>query len=442
MSERHQEPHEEQIDDEPTRPALPGKRRRVIGGITAGAVLVGGGFYAGQQTGDWLNNISNATASQTPVAAKPPVFETPLPSETVSASPTVEIVIIEPEDDPLDQTPTPTVSPTTSPTIEVSQTTAPLPTENPAASGDSWLSGTATSEQGNTNPAEAFGSWRGSDVEIGQTWPNTPDLWGINPSIQNSWANFSGPMSLSITPGLDASGNRLDWTDPTTGETLTGWQGWEATANGEQDKWWHAIARNTKKLRDGKAATYISPFYEYNGDWMKYSVNGDVDAFKQAWERVAGIWREEMPEAKLVLPAACNRGVPDEMLPNPDTYDVFGCTIYNAWPWSANGDETMAKLEVARLQALKAGKPIAITEWANSANAHTDGGGGDAPGFIAAMHAWMKQHAGTGPGNLVFETFFNIDGYTLDHRLLDPNGHTSATQPKTAEAYRRFFRES
>ena len=302
-----------------------------------------------------------------------------------------------------------------------------------------WLSGTATPEVGNgADPAKYFGDWRGTPVEIGQTWPNTPDVWGINPQITNSWAGFEGPMSLSYTPGPD-------WVDPATGQTLTGWRDWATVARGGNDAWWTAGAKKVKALRAGKGTTYISPFYEFNGDWMDWSVTrteqGYAD-FKAGWKRVSDIWRREFPEAKIMLPAAMSRNVPAEMMPDPSTYDLGGGTIYNAWPWEENGATALQKLEAFRQQIANAGKPFAITEWANSANPNEAGGGGDAPGFIAAMHAWMKQHAGAGSGKLVFETFFNIAGYPLDHEIIHWDGSAvkvSTTQPLTAAKYSKLF---
>jgi hypothetical protein len=298
-----------------------------------------------------------------------------------------------------------------------------------------WLSGTSTIEVGNgADPAQYFSNWRGTPVQIGQTWPNTPDAWGINPAVSNSWSGFQGPMSLSYDPGPD-------WVDQSTGQTLTGWRNWATVANGGNDAWWTAAAKKVKALRAGKGTTYVSPFYEFNGDWMAWSVTRTTQGyadFKAGWKRVSDIWRREFPEAKLVLPAAMSRDVPAAMMPDPSTYDLGGGTLYNAWPWEANGATAIQRLEAFRQQVAAAGKPFGITEWANAANPNEAGGGGDAPGFITAMHDWMVQHAGTGAGQLVFETFFNIPGYALDHELIHWNGsavQVSTTQPQTAARY-------
>ena len=332
-------------------------------------------------------------------------------------------------------------SPTATPTVQPSPTrstpTASVtPTVSTPQSGQGrmgWLSGVATRENGNgPDPAKYFGDWRGTPVEIGQTWPHTPDVWGINPSIRDSWAGFQGPMSLSYQPGPDWKG-------------LQGWRSYGAIARGDMDAWWRAAAQNTRKLRAGKGTTFVSPFYEYNGDWMKWSVTRTTQGyadFRNAWARVARIWRQEFPEVRLVLPAACVRDVPAAMMPAPDTYDLVGCTIYNAWPWAENGAPAIRMLEVGRQRAESVGKPFAITEWANSANGRVAGGGGEAPAFMTAMHAWMRANAGTGAGQLVFETFFNIDGYDLDHIVLRWNGSggsASGSQSRTAARYRELW---
>lgn len=309
----------------------------------------------------------------------------------------------------------------------------------PAPPSNQWLSGTSTREVGNgSDPAKYFGDWRGTTVRIGQTWPNTPDAWSLDPQVTDSWAGFEGPMSISFDGGAD-------WVSPSSGDTLLGWRDWATVASGGNDEWWAAAAQRVRTFREGKGPTYISPFYEFNGDWMNWSVTrtpqGYAD-FKAGWKRVSDIWSREFPSAKIVLPAAMSRDVPAEMMPDANTYDLGGGTVYNAWPWEANGATAIQKLETFRQQIEKAGRPFCITEWANTANRNEPGGGGEAPGFILAMHDWMVAHAGTGAGELVFETFFNIPGYALDFELVHWNGSTvevSATQPQTAARYRELY---
>lgn len=319
------------------------------------------------------------------------------------------------------------------PVVNRAVTTTGGESEVPTERG--WLSGVGTPEQGNgADPAQYFGNWRGSPVEIGATWPATPELWPINPSFSGgSWAGFQGPMSLSIA--LHTSSNLAE---------ADKFKGWAAEAAGAHDAWWRTLGQNLAQFRQGRGTTFVALFYEFNGDWMGWSVgrnSTEMGHFKTVFERVSGILREELPGVKIQLPAAMSRNVPEEMIPNPSSFDLMGGTIYNAWPASPNGDFALGQLESARVQAQAHGKPIGISEWASSGSGGSSigGPGGDYPGFMTAMHTYFNQHKGTGPGQLWYETFFNIDGYDLDHQILRSNGSVNPSQPNAANKYKELF---
>ena len=172
--------------------------------------------------------------------------------------------------------------PTTAPT------TAPPTTTAPPATGD-WLSGAAGTQAANGT----FGTWRGTPVEIGQTWVNDAALYPIGPKISGcggcgEWAGFNGPLSISAT--------------------AKDWQGWAAEAAGANDAYWTQLARTARELRAGKGQVYLNPYYEFNGDWMPYSVQrttqGQAD-FRRAFERTSAIIRREFPGVQVVInPAA------------------------------------------------------------------------------------------------------------------------------------------
>lgn len=299
-------------------------------------------------------------------------------------------------------------------------------TTAPGGSGRGWLSGVGSPEQGNgPDPVAYFSNWRGSPVEIGQTWVNTTDLWTVNPSSPNTWAGFVGPMSVCIVPAE------------------SGWSSdWSGAANGTYDSFWAACAQNLANFRAGKGTTYVAPFYEFNGDWMYYSVPRNAQGysnFRTAWERMAAIWRQHMPAARIVLPPCFSRDVPDAMIPNSNSFDLYGGTIYNNWPWQANGATAMTRIEVGRAKAQSLGKAFCVTEWAAASNAADGGGGGDGPGYMTAMHDWFDLHKGTGAGQVEFETFFNQPGYGASFHILNPNGTVSPSQPNAAAQYQSLF---
>lgn len=308
--------------------------------------------------------------------------------------------------------------PTTPPTSP--PPTSPPPTSPPPASGD-WLSGAAGPEAANGT----FGVWRGSKVEIGQTWANDAAMYAFIPPTTGcpecgEWQNFAGPMSISASP--------------------PSWSGWAAEASGVHDAYWTAFARKAKEVRGGKGQTYLNPYYEFNGDWMQWSVvrttQGQAD-FRAGYARTAAILRKEFPGVKVVINPGAGRTVPDAMWPALSSFDVVGIDTYNEWPFCGDASCTgtqLSRVEVLRLQAAARGKPIAFPEWGNSAVASSGGGGGESPAFIDAFHGYLAKHAGTGAGEMVYETYFNIGGYPARYEFTPTN-----VQPKTAAAYQAAF---
>jgi hypothetical protein len=305
------------------------------------------------------------------------------------------------------------VVPTTAPTTAA-------PTTAPPATGD-WLSGASGTQAANGT----FGTWRGSPVEIGTTWVNDPALYPIGPKISGcggcgEWAGFAGPLSISASP--------------------SNWQGWAAEAGGANDTFWTQLARNARTLRAGKGQVYLNPYYEFNGDWMPYSVarttQGQAD-FQKAFARTSAILRKEFPGVKVVINPAAGRTVPDAMWPAPSAFDVVGIDTYNEWPFCGTASCTgtqISRVEVLRLQAAARSKPIAFPEWGNSAVASSAGGGGESPAFIDAFHGYLSEHAGTGAGQVLYETYFNITGYTQRFEL-----YPNTAQPQTAARYVQRF---
>jgi len=103
--------------------------------------------------------------------------------------------------------------------------------------------------------------------------------------------------------GCAGCGELRDWTGPLDiGMAPSEWTSWAAEAAGKHDAFWRSMLRNARTMRAGKETTYLRPWYEYNGDWMRYSVKpGEEASFKAAWNRVARIAQSEFPEAVMVL---------------------------------------------------------------------------------------------------------------------------------------------
>ena len=310
-------------------------------------------------------------------------------------------------DDRLRATAPPTASPTASPTQ--------VP-EN----GD-WLSGAS----GPDAARGAFGSWRGTPVEIATFWVNDAALYPIGPPIAGcggcaEWAGFSGPISISAAPKT--------------------WTSWAGEAAGNNDAYWTALARKARELRAGKGQVYLNPYYELNGDWMTWSVPrtaaGMAD-FRTAFARTSAILRREFPGVKVVINPAAGRSMPAEMWPASDSFDVVGIDIYNEWPHCAAAacvPTFLSRITPLQQAAQARGKPIAFPEWGNSAVAGSAGGGGESPAVVDGLHAFFADNAGSGPGQVLYETYFNVGGYPARYELTPTN-----VQPQTAARYRDRF---
>jgi hypothetical protein len=286
-----------------------------------------------------------------------------------------------------------------------------------------WLSGAAGAEAANGT----FGRWRGTKVEIGQTWINSPEMYSIGPKISGcggcgEWARFTGPMSISVSPGT--------------------WRGWAAEGNGSQDAFWVAMARNLQKFRGGNV-NYVAPYYEFNGTWMPWSVPRTTTGYAQfrtAFARTSAIFRRYAPGTRIVLPTATGQPLPAAVFPASSSYQLLGADVYNEWPFCAStacvNTYFIARLETVRRLAYARGKAVAVPEWGNAGRVRppSAGGGGESPALMDAFSAYLKKYGGTTKGRIVYETYFNIGGYEARFELYPRN-----VQPRTAAQYRARF---
>jgi hypothetical protein len=320
---------------------------------------------------------------------------------------------------------------TPSPTTPAPPSTGP--TSMPPAGG--WLSGASGTEAA----TGTFGTWRGSPVEIIGTWLNDPAVYPFGPSIS----------------GCGDCGRLRDWRGAVdVGISPATWRGWQSEASGGNDTFWRSTARNLRAARVGDATTYIRPYYEFNGDWFPYSVaKGQETLFKQAWERTASIIRAEFPEAKVLLGVAASGGGNRIKISDayPATPDGLSIDFYNEWPFCTthacfdqkirHGAGPHNSLEPLQQLALSKGDPIIISEWGNAGRVRpaSAGGGGEAPVFMEALHAWLSRHAGPGPGQVTAEVYFNIGNYDARFELY-LREQVTPVMPRSAARYRELFR--
>jgi hypothetical protein len=302
--------------------------------------------------------------------------------------------------------------------------TADRPSEGAALPGE-WMSGAA----GFGVSSGEFGAWRGRPVEIVATWADDnvamTELTQLRPG--GEYAGWQGPMDIAI--GAIGPG-----------------ESWRQAAVGAYDARWRLSLSNLRELRGSRAGTTFIRFaHEFNGDWYPWSVNaGNYRAFIDAWRRFRGLQREIFPQARLVF--AVNResfgaGMDwRDMFPGAEYVDLMGVAYFNQFPcvvtqreWDievVEKDDNGAPrgLEAHRQFAGSVGLPLAVPEWA--CDAHQC----DSPVYVQNMYDYFRTHAGGGPGEILYESYFNVIWDGDRWRLFG-----SDRMPSAAERYRELF---
>jgi hypothetical protein len=287
-----------------------------------------------------------------------------------------------------------------------------------------WLSGACCEEAANGS----FGNWRGEPVTIATTWGDTDAanqtyMWGMD--IYTNWN-----QGLDIAPGFIAKG---------TSENMAG------AASGAYEGRWRQAMANVRAKWGQKKVMYIRPAHEMNGNWYPWSVTpANVNDFKRAWVRYYNIIQQELVQkgynAKVVInfnkdPVS---SVPTEQMWPGDQYvDVVGVDFYDMWPsypnqaaWDAdfmateNGPRGLGTWQQF---ARSHGKPLSFPEWGANPGSLSDN-----PFYIQKMHQFFTANAGTGPGQVLYEIYFNTNANGVYKGAIYP----STLVPNAAAMYR------
>jgi hypothetical protein len=165
--------------------------------------------------------------------------------------------------------------------------------------------------------------------------------------------------------------------------------------------------------------------WEFDGDWMPWSANGNEDLWASAYRHVAAEFRAILPKARFDW-----SGDPTRMqgqvaaYPGDDYVDIVGMDLYDkglAVPWdpstkswadpSAAFGEYLPSLAFQRDFAIEHGKQVSYPEWgltSGGTEAPTSAGNDD-PTFVQGMYDWMNSLPSTGPGSLAYHSYFNED---------------------------------
>jgi hypothetical protein len=306
-----------------------------------------------------------------------------------------------------------------------------VPGACPALTGQVTAARTAAWASGASGAGVAdgtFGTWRGSPTAIAGTWSDNNEaqvgLWQLRPGFE--YATWRGDLDIAV----GAIG---------PGET------WTAAARGDYDARWTQSLQELSRLWSGRPGTlYIRFAHEFNGDWYPWRVtNASAPDFVTAWQRYRALQQRWFPTSQLVFSpnSESSSGVDwRRAFPGAAAVDVMAVDYYNQWPWvdtavdfqrlSLAYDGTGAPrglqrhLEFAR----SVGLPFAVAEWGNN------GSFGDSGVYVEQMHDFFARNAGTGPGQLRYEIYFNVVWDGNPFGLFPTTGN-----PRAAEAYQRAF---
>jgi hypothetical protein len=295
-----------------------------------------------------------------------------------------------------------------------------------AAPSGTWLSGAS----GAGVADGTFGTWRGSPTPIAGTWADNNEaqveLWQL-------WQGFefgSWQGDLDIAVGAIGPG-----------------ESWAAAATGAYDARWRQSLTNLARLWAGRPGQlYIRFAHEFNGNWYPWSVTGaSVADFRTSWIRYRAIQQQVFPAAQLVFSPNSETSWGSDLdwrqaFPGRQYVDVMAVDYYNMYPFTSTAaqfaatslayDRWGAPRGLQRHQefAASVGLPFAVAEWGNNADF------GDSPAFVQAMADFFRANAGTGPGRLRYEIYFNVvwDGNPF---ALWP----STNAPNASGAYRQAF---
>lgn len=298
-----------------------------------------------------------------------------------------------------------------------------------AANDGTWSSGSTYFQD-----QAAFGTWRGEPSTIFGCWADSRTSAAVQstPDCIKGAGSWTGDVDLA--PGMI-----------TNGESIA------AAASGAYESRWRSMAVGIRQNWGNKRVIYIRPAHEFNGNWFPWSVTpSNVNQWKQAWIRYYNIIKTELKDkgynAKVVLSYnwdSGNSGVSvDTVWPGDQYVDVVGIDKYDVW-WGTGSPTTIntearwnewmswtdhkGNMGLPEWQkfAKSHNKPIAFPEWGLS-----DKTAGDNPFFIRKMHAWIAANTGSGPGQVLYDVYFNISGYGATKLYPNPES------PNAANAYR------
>jgi hypothetical protein len=277
----------------------------------------------------------------------------------------------------------------------------------------------------------SFANFRHSALGIAGTWND------ISPAAQQAVSSVGGEYG-AWSQSLDVAIGGI-WKDQ--GES------WAAAANGAYDARLHAALANINASWGTKKTIYIRYAHEFNGDWFKWTVNNGenadfIKASRHFYDLVQSDLVAKGRDAKVVWSPNYGGHQMDtqQNWPGDDKVDVVGVDTYDnevsdtQAKWDTNFQRTDgygSPQGTGAWQAFakKHGKPIAFPEWGLSGSGPTED-----PFYIQKMNEFFRANAGVGPGQVLYEVYFNCSGGWNGQFALYPNTQV----PQSAAEYAKL----
>ena len=286
-----------------------------------------------------------------------------------------------------------------------------------------WTSGVYL-PSGTPVSTSAFGTWRGTPVDVATVWPNA-----------SSWADVTN--SAWLYKRWQGAPQTLAIGEPMLPENVPG-VSLQSCANGTYNSYWKQFGTNISAY--GLGHSIIRLGWEFNGNWYPWQATSPT-----VW---AACWRQIVTSARTTAPGLqwdwnVNRGVSaglaDPTLAYPgDTYvDTVGVDSYDMWPPATSSANWNVQLNGKQglnywLTFAKAhGKKFAVPEWGNvmprPASPGTNAGSDD-PAYVNYMRGFFQANA----AYIAWES--NFQGTATR------GGYGTGTQvPLSAAAYKAGF---
>jgi hypothetical protein len=293
-----------------------------------------------------------------------------------------------------------------------------------SASGLGWASG-AYIPGSSPSKLAAFGSWRGTGVDVVVDW-SARSSWDdiINPTwLYRAWKGTSITHVFGVAPVPEGDSSA----------TMAG------CAAGDYNDKWTQFGQNIKNA-GLDSSTVIRLGWEFNGDWYKWQAS-NPSQFAACWRQIVGTVEQVAP--KLLWDWNVNRGVSAGLADAAQAYpgdayvDIVGIDSYDSYPGVTS--ESAWQTQYSGPMGLKHwvdfakahGKKTSIPEWGvYPGTAHAGHNGGDNPFYISKMKAFFESLG----SQLVYESYFNDNGSYYAGSIFEPNQN-----PLAAAKYQALF---